>query len=173
MLQRLDKTEHIVRAELDRLVVAIRKRLELQGHNNTGRLRDSIEGVIMRNGVVLEAGIQLFDYWQKVNDGQTPAEIKAKGLFVHYRDLEIYFNDRGFAPAIASIVAQRTLKVHLEEGSPTYASRRFSKNRRRIGFFTDVIDEEVEALEKAIESGVMEDIDTAMMRTIETMLELV
>lgn len=172
MLQ-LVRTEAATNEQLDRMIVAIQKRLEVQGHNNTYALTSSIEKAVISRAPIYEAGIKLLDYWEDVDKGQTARQIAAKGAVAHRRDLERYFLQRGIPYPINRSVAFRTLKIHMQTGSPTDGSYRYSKNGKRTGFFSDVIDESIEALELAIEGAIIEDIDQAFISSIENILELV
>ena len=140
---------------------ALRKRLQdsqqAQGHNLTGRLKDSIDYEIAHDDNTVTAKMYMEDYGVFVEFG-VPAERipfggkSGKGGTSKYiQGLISFFELRGLSGREAVGAAFATAHKHKREGMPTRNSRRFSKTGERTGFIRTVIEEDTKDITERIE----------------------
>ena len=121
-----------------------------QGHNNTGRAVNSIQGNPTPNGFNIEGN----DYINILNEGVSAGNIPYSGnggggTSKYIQGLIEYVLQRGIATgrAEATRVAFAIANKQRKEGMPTNASRRFSQTGKRTGFLdvaADKISNDVE-----------------------------
>ena len=142
---------------LNAFIVEIRKQYALQGHILTGRLANSMRYEITQEDVRLIGKIFMEEYGLDLNNG-----VRAKAIPFgnnqaarDYRaGLMRFWMLRGLSFAGAKRAAYFTHKKHREEGMPTKASSRFSKNGKRVGALDDAIKAKQEATFDALEKRI-------------------
>ena len=127
-------------------VRAVRKELSDQGHTLTGSLSRSVATDIQSGEEQITGRISMNEYFAYL-ERRLPANrvpyrrgSGAKRSKV-VEALERYWKLRGLAPKEARSATFATLNKWKQEGRPTRASFRFSKNGRRTGFLEATIDE--------------------------------
>lgn len=142
------------------LKLEIRKELREQGHVLTGTLERSIEDEIQDLVAKMSFIIYLEEYGVNI-DGGIPSDkipfsgITGKGGTSKYIEgLKRFWKLRkGLSDKEASRAAFATANVHKLEGMPTKRSYGFSKNGRRLGFFSGTIERHMSDIERAVESA--------------------
>lgn len=127
-------------------VRAVRKELSDQGHTLTGSLSRSVATDIQAGEEQITGRISMNEYFAYL-ERRLPANrvpyrrgSGAKRSKV-VEALERYWKLRGLAPKEAQAATFATLNKWKQEGRPTRASFRFSKNGRRTGFLEATIDQ--------------------------------
>ena len=137
---------------------ALRKRLQdsqqAQGHNLTGRLKDSIDYVIAHDDNTVTAKMYMEDYGVFVEFGVPAERIPKRGekgyMGMVYAMIS-FFELRGLSGRDAVGAAHGTVTVWGREGMPTRNSRRFSKTGERTGFIRTVIEDDTKDITERIE----------------------
>jgi hypothetical protein len=107
-----------------------------QGHNNSGRLAESLEVEIGQSAGIMKATIKMLDYGLVIETGVPASRVPfggQRGQFSEYLQglMDSYNWDLGTAIRVA-----KTAKI---EGHPTDGSFVFSKTGKRTGFITEVL----------------------------------
>ncbi|MEP7197261.1 MAG: hypothetical protein ABI851_12135 [Saprospiraceae bacterium] len=118
-----------------------------QGHVLTGTLRDSIEqtGIHAANGSI-EAFVSLESYYgildQGVKSNRIPYERGSGRKSSKYIDglIKFWMIKKGLSHSEAKSAAFALANKHKKEGMPTQSSWQYSKNGRRLEFFTRTLD---------------------------------
>ena len=149
------------------LVNGIKGELQRQGHNNTGRLSDSIRFEIEEFGGNMSLLVIADDvgYAQFVNEGFFPTSMP------NIDALEEWIKQRGITPnsskransknskrALAFAIAKEMMK----DGSPTRGAFKFSSNKKRRGFVNRPFGSRKRVIEKKIVDGMSVEIDISM-----------
>ncbi len=142
------------------LETGLKRELRNQGHSNTGRLENSIKGVI--NDTELKGTI--LDYGGIVNDGtqanRIPFKLGSGAKSSKYIDgLVAFFKTKGLGDKEAKRAAFATARVQRKEGMSTAASKRFSKNGKRQNFIDDVIETKEPVIDNLMSKGMDEIFD--------------
>jgi hypothetical protein len=134
------------------IVEKLRIELEMQGHNNTGKLSDSITYRIVNNNLEIRA----LDYAKDVNfgrdKGMKPINIGALAEWVQQRGIAVGDLD------IINVAYAIQAKIY-QEGSPTKKAMEFSKNGRRTGFIDVTIEENMQEILNLISKAFKDDYD--------------
>jgi len=117
----------------------VRQELKDQGHVNTGRLVREAEVKVRKTGEVIKGLLLLNDYFEHLEyplpADRVPYERGSGARSSKVVDaLTRFFRTLGKSPKEAKGAAFATLNKWKQEGRPTKASFRFSKNGRRTGF---------------------------------------
>jgi hypothetical protein len=136
----------------------LQKKLEAQGHYNTGRLSKSLEyEVVFENGAFVgRMGGE--DYGLALEFGIRPEKIPYSpgrgrgGRSQYIQGLVKFWQGKGLNDREALSAAFATANVHKREGVPTRASYQFSRTGTRTGFITEVLNESIFEIQ-----GLMED----------------
>lgn len=125
------------------LVRDIKRELIDQGHTLTGKLRDSIERILINaNSNVYEAGIELEQYYEYVQRYLKPSDVpyqrgSGKKTSLLIDALTKYWMQRkGLSEEEAKGAAFGTAENWKKYGRPSPKSWEFSSNGRRLGFLT-------------------------------------
>lgn len=138
----------------------LRKELKQQGHVNTGALRDSIVYEVKYTDRGFTATMYAADYAIIVDLGVKANRIPYSGrsgnggTSLYIQGLVSFFQRKGLGEKEALGAAFATAKVHSRDGMPSRASFRFSRNGRRTGFVTEVINGKTEKLGALIREGI-------------------
>jgi hypothetical protein len=127
---------------LNAFIAEMRKQYSIQGHILTGKLANSMRYEIEQDVTKLVGKIFMEEYGLDLNNGVRSKAIPFGNNQASrdYRSgLMRFWMLRGLSFAGAKRAAYFTHKKHKEEGMPTKASSRFSKNGRRIGALDDAI----------------------------------
>jgi len=146
----------------DFLVEELAAELVAQGHRATGRLAGSVEAAVKeyREGISLE--ISYLEYGRYVNDGvkaervpfgrktgaKTSKYIEALIKWVQIKGLATGLEAKGLAFGIA--------RKHKKEGIPTRGSYAFSRNGRRVGFQNYILSQNIDEVDRIVQSGLNE-----------------
>lgn len=129
-----------------------------QGHNLTGKLRDSIDYAVTKGNGIITAKMEMENYGVFVEFGVKANRIpfsgrSGKGGKSQYiQGLISFFEKRGLSGREAVGAAFATAHVHAREGMPSRSSSRFSKTSERTGFIKTVLDNEVKSISDKIEN---------------------
>ena len=162
--------EGVMKAAGAALRKAIRDRVQLQGHELTGKLWQEIEERIEIDGTDTVLVGEMVDYARHVEYGVSADRIPftlgsgaGRSLYIEaltrYAELRGMENPKSAAFAIAM--------KHKKEGMPTQASSRFSQDDTRTGFLERAIDGSKDEIERIIFAGVGDVIKVAFSQTIE------
>lgn len=131
---------------LDHAVKVVKQELLDQGHKLTGSLIDTIRAEVEIKRKMILGLVWMNEYFPYLEFPLPPEKVPyspgsgAKSSKV-VAALEKYWRRRGLAPGEARRASFATLNKWKQEGRPTRASFRFSKNGRRTGFLTASIAE--------------------------------
>lgn len=139
--------EQHTRNVVDFLITDLKRELIDQGHILTGALRDSIELVsLIKTKDSTEAIVMLERYYEALETGVPARSIKfqrgsGKG-HSRYIDALVRFWEikAGLSGDEALRAAFALATKHKKEGMPTQSSWKYSANKRRLAFFSHVID---------------------------------
>lgn len=129
------------------MIQELQKELTDQGHILTGKLRDSIEltDINIRNNSQ-EAFVSLQSYFEILDQGVRPGRIPfnpgSGRKSSKYIDalIKFWMLKKGLGQEEATRAAFALAHKHKREGMPTQSSWQFSKNGRRMEFFTRTLD---------------------------------
>ena len=153
-----------------RAIAAFRRNIDTQGHNLTGRLKNSFRYETRATGSGLQSKIYSENYGGIVDQGVKASRIPFSGRrgrggkSKYIEGLKDYFIRRGRGASEALRAAFATAMVHRREGMPTRASYRFSRNGRRTNFITA----EIPAIEKDLRATVEKDVAQALEVSVAT-----
>lgn len=140
----LNRVAAIIRKELTKEIIA-------QGHNLTGKLKDSIRQEIVKSGGDLSLDIFIEDYGIFVDRGVKASRIPYKPgsgrkTSKYINGLMDFVRKRGLATGDKEVknIAFAIAMKHKKEGMPTRSSRRFSKNGKRLNFVQEALDRVVD-----------------------------
>jgi hypothetical protein len=163
----LQKMKSILKDIGNDLVDGIRVELQRQGHNNTGRLSDSIRFEIEEFGDNLSLLVIADDvgYAQFVNEGFFPTSMPNIDALMEWID------QRGMSPKSSKIanskdprksLAFAIAKEMMENGSPTRGAYKYTSNKKRRGFVNRPFGSRKKAIERKIVDGMSVEIDISM-----------
>lgn len=143
---------------MDKIVIDLREKLRAQGHNNTGKLSDSIQYEITLLSYTLVAAIYMEDYGSIVDQGVNPSRIpykrgSGKKSSKYIQGLYDYFKSKGLTDTSATRAAFATASVHSREGMPTRGSYAYSNDGTRLGFIRNTLLENQDELLRLFEEG--------------------
>lgn len=143
---------------LSQIKLEIRKELRSQGHVLTGTLERSIDVVTEETGSALIFLIVMEKYGEAIDTGVASSRIpytrgSGKKTSDYIEGLKVFWRLRGLSPKEAERASFATANKHKAEGMPTKTSYNFSKNGRRLGFFSLTIENSLEHIEKAVEEA--------------------
>ena len=147
----------VVRDVMNEIRQSLRQSQTDQGHNLTGRLRDSIDYEIESNSDSISAKMYMEDYGVYVEFGVKADNIpfggkSGKGGTSKYiQGLISFFELRGLSGREAIGAAFATAHKHKREGMPTRNSSRYSKTGERTGFVRTVIERDTKDISAKIE----------------------
>lgn len=119
----LNKADSLIKRNL-------RKELKAQGHHLSGKLEESIHGIVTEDTL---QGFALH-YEKYLNKG-----VPAKSVsFKQYPFVVNYFKARGYSEDDSKQYAAMTINKWMKEGMPTNASIRFSSSGTRLDFISIV-----------------------------------
>lgn len=135
--------------------------LKAQGHNNTGKLINSISSEITIASTAIVGSIYGEEYGLILNDGVKPSRVPyspgSGARQSKFIDALIgYFRSKGYGEILAKRYAFATAIVQKREGIPTRASYRFSSNGRRTGWIDRTIELNQNRIEDITESNVLD-----------------
>ena len=142
LLRVMSRLKDGVQLVADFIVDKLRNELEEQGHNDTGALIRSINGVVRQSGNSYTIEISAVGYAKYLETGI------AAGNWVNVYALAEWVERKGIATGekeIKSAAFAIRRKIY-NEGSPTRGSYKFSGNGRRKEFITVVMDENAIAI---------------------------
>lgn len=146
------------------LVLEFRAELRRQGHENTGKLRDSIHYEI--NDIVLGVMSEFFmlDYGVAMDTGIPASRIpftrgSGSGSSKYIDGLIKYFLSKGKGIKTAKRAAFATAMDHKRYGMPTKGSYRFSKNGKRTGFIQIAYDNVKDQIEKIMTEDLVNEVE--------------
>lgn len=159
----------------------LRKKLEAQGHNLTGRLAKSLEyEVVFENGAFVgRMGGE--DYGLFLEFGIRPEKIPYSpgrgrgGRSQYIQGLVKFWKKKGLNEREALSAAFATANVHKREGIPTRASYQFSRTGTRTGFITEVLNESIFEIQGLMEDefeGVGLEIQLGEMKNIDLLINV-
>lgn len=138
--------EQIIREIMELIAGEMRKRIVGQGHNLTGRLANSIEYTVEKNGDYTSGLMYIEDYGVFVNVGVSASRIpygkgggNRGGTSAYIQGLIEFWEHRGLTGREAIGAAFATAKVHAREGMPSRSSSRFSDSGERTGFVKEAV----------------------------------
>jgi len=147
--------------------------LKDRGHVLTGDGLRSIESSVERTGLIIQGLIYMNDYLLIVDQGVKPSRIpytrgRSRGRTSKYiQGLIKFFRLKGKSQKKAKDLAFATANVQEIEGSPTKASRRFSKTGKRTGFLSDVLDKELVKMIEGLQDDLFGELQQYISVTIE------
>lgn len=173
MAETFTLNQRIVEQNIERvaefLTDAIADNLKLQGHNNTGKLLNSIEYVVRsfldglgfdvymeHYAVFLDKGIKPERVPFTIGSGATKSKY-INALIKWARTLP-FITSQKQAKSFAFAVA----KTAKREGHPTVGSHRFSQTGKRTGFFTDALNDSLPTIEQMFEVAMFDTIQIAI-----------
>jgi len=131
------------------LKLELKDRLVVQGHGrrSTSKLISSIDFDIKVAATILVGSMYMEDYYVFVDKGVKASRIPYKrggpqrgGTSKYIQGLIRYFRlKRGLNPTEAKRAAFATANKHKQEGMPTRASFKYSRDGTRLGFLTDTL----------------------------------
>lgn len=116
----------------------IKSELMAQGHNNTGALINSIEGIVRDIEGGIRGELYMLERYIYINNPTPSSRIPyggrtgAGGTSKYIQGLIEFFKSKGAQDPKAAAFA--TAAKHKKEGRPTRGSYLFSNNGRRLGF---------------------------------------
>lgn len=110
-----------------------------QGHDNTGKLRESIKYDVIADTRTIVGRMYFEDYGLYVNVG-----VRAANVRYPISVMIEYFRSKGLNEREATSAAWATRTVHQREGIPTRASSRFSQTGQRTQFVEKAIEESLD-----------------------------
>lgn len=125
------------------LVTEIQNELKDQGHYNTGRLFQSVKGLVSENADGGTLDIEMNDYHvfveKGVRAGRIPFGGRSRGAktSLYIQGLISFFQNKGLSEKEAKGAAFATARKHIKEGIPTSSSYRFATNGRRLKFIDE------------------------------------
>jgi len=143
------------------VIIKLARELVAQGHRGSGRLIESLRGVVAKipNGV--EISIFAADYSKFVDQGVGSGRIPFSGrtgrggVSQYIQALIAYFRLKGSPDPKAAAFA--TANTHRKEGMPTRASFRFSRTGERTDFIQETLDKHGDSIDEQIaEAGFSE-----------------
>lgn len=150
---------------LDFVMKELRNEIEAQGHNFTGAMSDTMRKEVIDIGNAIEGSIWINSYYKQVNEGVTADRIpfspgSGAGKSKYIEALTKYMAQRlGLSEREALSAAFAVAHKHKAEGMPTRSSYRFSSNGKRLGFFTNTINDAAPMIDKGFEqigSGIID-----------------
>lgn len=143
------------------LTIELQDELTKQGHNNTGKLHDSIMVELKRQAdtTVIRGKAQF--YGKNVDKGRKPG-----GKRIPLKVLEKWVKSRGIATGVKKIrgiafLIQRAIWTH---GSPTPGAFKFSKNTKRLEWISSALDRQDRRMEEKITDAVTAEFDALLER---------
>jgi hypothetical protein len=147
--------EKALEKAMQRLQSSIRKNLELQGHVNTGRLRDSIQYEITPMGDSVKAVIECEDYGLALEFGVPASRIpfgNGTGETSKYiQGLITFFESKGLQGRDAVGAAFATAYTHKREGMPSIGSAAFSRTGERTGWANAALEQDLNVIASILE----------------------
>jgi hypothetical protein len=167
----LDAVEKLLALAKD----SVKKELQEQGHVLTGALINTIETELQAKRFAIIGLVWLNDYFHYL-DRALPADKvpyqpgSGRRSSKVVTALERYWRLRGLSPKEATRATFATLNKWKQDGRPTRASFRFSKNGRRTGFLAATV-ERIEAQAEEVLGSIAEStISDALTRAIRAAL---
>lgn len=157
-----DKAVDIVQELMDELVIDVQKELEAQGHNLSGKLKESLRAEVKRFPNMVQGLLLGRNYGRYVDRGVAASRIPfdpnrrggGSGTSDYIQGLQDFW--KKIKPSMtdkeALSAAFATAKVHAKEGMPSKNSFKFSNNGKRLGFFTDTVSEKQDELIEKVQS---------------------
>lgn len=130
-----------------------------QGHNNTGKLYESIAVEVMPEQGQVIGRLYAEDYASYVEVGVSADKVPFGGNSTgaktskYIQALIGYFEDKGLSGRDSVGAAFGTAHKHKREGMPTRASSRFSETGKRLGFIRTAIEESSNEMLEVIETN--------------------
>lgn len=121
----------------------------LQGHELTGRAVREMRMQVIETASGIDINGLILDYMARVNEGTPADKILVNSRYIS--ELTDYVIRRGIESGRqeAEDIARRIATTHYTEGSPTIASRRFSKTGKRTGFIEDGLERAKDEIKEA------------------------
>lgn len=152
---------------------AVKKELSEQGHRLTGSLERTTRTELQVGSEQITGRVVMNEYFaylertlpaNRVPYRRGSGAKRSKAV----EGLERYWKLRGLAPKEARSATFATLNKWKQEGRPTRASFRFSKNGRRTGFLESAIKEITGNAQDVLLGGATGEIEKALARSIRT-----
>lgn len=124
----------------------LRESQQAQGHDNTGRLRESIQYDVIADTNTIVGRMYFEDYGIYVNVG-----VRAASVRYPITVMIEWFRSKGLNEREATRAAWATRAVHQREGIPTRASARFSQTGQRTGFVEKALEDSLDDIGAIIE----------------------
>ena len=141
------------------LSTGFKQELISQGHNNTGKLVDSVSYEIEVVATSIIAYMYMEDYGFAVNQGVQANRIPYKkgsgNKSSKYIDgLIDYFKKKGLGAVDSKRAAFATANKHIVEGMPTRGSFAYSNNGRRTKFVEATLQDNISKIYDLIDTGI-------------------
>lgn len=161
----IDKIKSTLLSSGSLITGSIKDELKDQGHYNTGKLYNSVQHFVSKDGNNLSLDISMLDYHVYVEYGVKANRIPFGGKRTgkktsrYITGLIEFFKNKGLSDKEAKGAAFATAHVHKREGMPSKGSYAHSSNTRRLFFINEstMASKEIDEIETQIQDDMEEE----------------